>query len=116
MPSPVFRKGNRVESRDTNPPTKHSIQKLSCLQEMEGQSQSKDYGNGQPTGQTFDPSHGQSPIYDTVNDALLCLQIKASLNYPLRDSTQELTKTDAETHGQRMDRNMEVLWKSWKKD
>jgi hypothetical protein len=36
---------------------------------------SRDWGNGQPiTGQTWDPSHGQAPIPDNINDTLLCFQ------------------------------------------
>jgi hypothetical protein len=83
-------------NRDINWPTKHSTPNFSYLQEMQGQSWSRNCVNGQPTGQTWDPSHGQKAIPDTINEILLCLQIGASYNYPLRDSTQHLTETDTE--------------------
>ena len=63
---------------------------------MQGQRWSKNCVNGQSTGQNWDQSHRQKAIPDTIIDILLCLQIGASYNYPLRASTQHLTETDTE--------------------
>ena len=45
----------------------------------------------------------QEPIPDSINDTLLCLQTGAQHNCSLRDSTQQLIETDAETHSQSLD-------------
>jgi hypothetical protein len=58
----------------------------------------------------------QEPIPDTINDTLLCLQIGDQHNCPLRGSTQQLTETDADIHGQTLDGGWGLLWKSWGKD
>ena len=39
---------------------------------------------------------GEAPIPNIINDTLLCLQLRACCS--LRGSTQQLTKTDANTH------------------
>ena len=59
------------------------------------------------------PIHGQAPVPDTINDSLLCLQIGTWHNCPLRGSTQQWTKIDADTNSQILDRGQELLWKSW---
>lgn len=41
------------------------------LQDVLGQKQSQDGGNGQPMSvPTWDPTHGQEPILDTIKDTL----------------------------------------------
>jgi hypothetical protein len=53
---------------------------------VQGQ-RSKDWGNGQPmTGPTWDPSQGQAPISDIINDTLLFLQTGIWYNCPCRAS------------------------------
>jgi hypothetical protein len=57
---------------------------------------------------------GQEPIPDTINDTLLCLQTGSWHNCPLRSSTQQLTKIDAETCSQTLDKSsgshVEPVW------
>jgi hypothetical protein len=74
--------------------------------------------DGAETGNSpnWDPSHGQEPIPDTINDILLCLQIGTWHNYPLRGSTQEPIEMDAETHSYTLSGVQGVLRKSWGKD
>jgi hypothetical protein len=55
------------------------------------------------------PFYGQESIPDTINDTLLCLQTEIKHKFPLRDSTQQLTETDAETHSQTLDVGQEKL-------
>jgi hypothetical protein len=73
---------------------------LSC-QEMQGQRWSRDKGNGRPiTGPTWDQSHGQAPVPDTIDDTLLCLHTGAWHDCSLRGSTNQLTETEAKTNSQ----------------
>ena len=98
--SPVDRQEPQWSSRDINPPTKLSIQIWSCLQVMQHTGGSRDWGNGQPiTSRAWDPSHGQAPIPNTINDTLLYLQTGACC--PLGGSTQQLTQTNTDTHSQK---------------
>jgi hypothetical protein len=59
------------------------------------------------TGPTWDTSHEQAPIPDTINDVLLYLQIEAYC--PLRGFTKQLTLTDTDTHRQTVDEAWELL-------
>ena len=68
------------------------------------------------TGPALDPSHVQAPIPDTINDILLCFQTGVWHGCPLRASTQELTRTDADIHSQILDGAWGLLWKSRRKD
>jgi hypothetical protein len=71
--------------------------------------------NGQPIiGSTSDPSHGQVPIPNTINDILLFL--KTGAYCLLRSSTQQLTQTDTETHNQIVDKSWGLLWKNRRKN
>ena len=63
-------------------------------------------------GQIRDPFHWQAPIPDFINDTLLSLQIGVNNGCPLRDSTQQRTQTDANTHSQAEDEAWECLWKT----
>ena len=67
-------------------------------------------------GPTFDPSHVQTPVSDTISDTLLCLQTGAQHNCPLRGSIQQLTEIEADTHTQTLDEVPGLSWKSWRKN
>jgi hypothetical protein len=55
---------------------------------MQSQRWSRDWGNGQPIpGPTWDPSHGQSPISDTIKDSLLCLQSSITVLWEIPPSS-----------------------------
>lgn len=53
-------------------------QNLSCLQRCSGTEMEHVWGNGLPmTGPTWDASHGQASVPDTIDDTVLCLQTGA---------------------------------------
>ena len=57
-----------------------------------------------------------TPIPETVNDTLLCLQTGTKYNCPLRGSLKYLTEIDADLHSQTLERGQGLLWKNWGKD
>ena len=52
------------------------------------------------------------PIPDTINHTLLCLQTEFWHNCPLRGSTKQLTKINAESHSLIMGRAQGLLCKN----
>lgn len=68
-PPPLNRQVSKWRNKETIPPTKLSTPNLSCLREVQGQKQSRDWGNSQPiTAQIWDPFHRQ-------NQSLILLMI-----------------------------------------
>jgi hypothetical protein len=115
-PPPVAMQELEWGGRDTNLHTKLSTQNLSLIfhKECRHGRWSRDWRNGQITGLTWDPTHGQVSIPDTINDALLCWQTGA--HCLLRGITQQLTRTDTDTYSQTVDGAWGLLGMNRKKD
>ena len=68
--------GLPTDGKGQKPTHKTLDPKMCPAYKMFKDKESRDRWNGQPlTGLNLDPSHGQEPISDTINDTLLCLQI-----------------------------------------
>jgi hypothetical protein len=52
----------------------------------------------------------QALISGTSNDTLLCFKTGIYHNCPLRDSTQQLTETDAHSQSETLDRAQGLSW------
>lgn len=61
---------------------------------------------------TWNPSRGQAPIPDIINDTVMIADW--SLAYLSSESfTQQLTETNTDTHSQLLDKGLVFLQKSW---
>ena len=71
------------------------------------------------TGPTWDPSHGEALRPGTINDAMVCLQIRSLTWLPSERRSKQLKETDKRylnpTNGQKPGTPMVELRKNWKK-
>jgi hypothetical protein len=85
--------------RDTNPPTKLSIQNLTCLQEMkcQGDGAETERTANQSLGPISELSHEQASIPGTINGTMVMLADRLLVWLSSERHHRAVTQTDAET-------------------
>ena len=111
----VPRQDLKWRDKDTNSPTKLSTPKLPSFKQLQEQKWSKNWRHGWPvTGPTWDPSHGQVPTPDIINDILSCSPTGALLK--CLERLYPAVYWNRCRYSQTLNGSWEPLWKNWGKE